>query len=148
MSDYVNKVVTIILVFVMLVLAPLLISYMTTDMRAQRLVLNDTTNFIDRVTDKGSITQEDLDQFYLSINSHGLILDANVKRLVRVATTVPGGEIKTVYFPVEDMSFMNTGDVVQVNVEEVGISGLRNITYNILKIDNGQFKFNLAGAVR
>ena len=51
MSDFINKVITIVLIFVMLVLAPLLISYMTTDMTAERLILNDVTTFIDKVTE-------------------------------------------------------------------------------------------------
>ncbi len=148
MSDFINKVVTIILIFIMLVLAPLLISYMTTDMRAQRLVLNDVTNFIDRVTDKGSITNEDIDQLYLDINSHGLVLDATVKRLVRAASMDPDGTVKTVYFAVDDLSVMNPGDVIQVNISEIGVSTSRRLTYNLLRVDNGQFKFTLAGTVR
>ncbi len=148
MSDFVNKIVTLIMIFVLLVLSPLLISYMTTDMKAQRLVLNETIQFIDKVTDKGTITQEDLDQFYLNINSHGMVLDAKVKRLVRVASLLPDGSVKTVYFAVDDTSVMNTGDIIQVTVRELGISAVRSLTYKLLRIDTGTFQFTLAGGVR
>ena len=69
MSDFINKVITIVLIFVMLVLAPLLISYMSTDMTSERLILNDVTQFIDKVTDKYTITDYDLNDLYLAVNS-------------------------------------------------------------------------------
>ncbi len=159
MSDFINKIVSIILIFIMLVLAPLLISYMTNNMKAQRLVLNDVTSFIDKVTDKGSISQSDLDQLYLDVNSHGLILDVDVKRLIKTATKLPDGTIKTVYFAAQGenssnpnfdgtIHYMNTGDVVQVTVREIGISTVRQLTYRLLKVDTGRFEFTLSGAVR
>lgn len=149
MSDFLNKVVTLILIFIMLVLAPMLISYMMTDMRAQRLVLNEVSMFIDKVTDKGTITQPDLDQLYLSVNSHGKTLDVTVKRFVRVASLdQTTGQVKTLYFAADDISALNPGDIVQVTVREVGRSPLRSLTYSILKIDIGKFEFSLAGAVR
>jgi hypothetical protein len=61
MTDFVNKVITLVLIFVMLVLAPLLISYMSTDMITERLVLNDVSQFIDKVTDKSLVSEHDLD---------------------------------------------------------------------------------------
>jgi len=42
---------------------------------------------------------------------------------------------------------MNAGDVVKVTVEEVGISTGRMLIYNVLKMDEGKFKFSLAGTV-
>lgn len=149
MSDFLNKVVTLILIFIMLVLAPMLISYMMTDMRTQRLVLNEVSLFIDKVTDKGTITESDLDQLYLSVNSHGKILDVTVKRFVRVASLDQNtGQVRTLYFAADDISDLNPGDIVQVTIREVGRSPLRSLTYSMLKIDIGRFEFSLAGAVR
>lgn len=156
MSDIINKIITIVLIFVLLILAPLLISDMISDMQARRLILNEATQFLDKVTDKGLITEDDLNQFYLSINSHGKIMDAYVKRLIRVAI-MPEGELKTVYFTQDfvdgagaggDDIELNTGDVVQVAVREIGYSAVRNLVYRILGIDTGSFEFTLAGAVR
>ena len=64
MTDFINKVITIVLVFIMLILAPLLISYMSTDMVTERLVLNEVSQFIDKVTDKGLITEYDINDLY------------------------------------------------------------------------------------
>lgn len=149
MVDFINKIITIILIFVMLVLAPLLITYMMEDLRAQRLVLNEVSQFIDKVTDKGTITQEDLDQLYLAVNSHGKILDVVVKRFVRVASMDPTtGKVRTLYFAADKVEDMNPGDIIQVTVREVGRSSVRTLTYKLLKVDIGRLEFSLAGTVR
>lgn len=149
MSDFINKIVSIALVFVMLVLAPLLISYKTDEMLAKRQILNEVANFIDMVKDTGSLTQDNLDKLYIDCNAYGLAVDVKVKRLIRTEVT-KDGEATTLYFTVdsvEDLESMNKGDVVKVTVEEIGISSARRLTYNLLKVDEGRFNFSLAGTV-
>lgn len=149
MSDFLNKVVTIILIFIMLVLAPLLVSYKTNDMLGRRLILNDVTTFIDQVKDTATITEDDINKLYLDCNSHGLNVDVKIKRLIRTEITKEDVAMTT-YFAVDDfseISALNTGDVIQVHVEEVAFSTARRLTYTLLKIDEGPFEFTLAGAV-
>jgi uncharacterized protein (UPF0335 family) len=150
MSDFVNKVVTIILIFVLLVLAPLLISYMSTDMVTERLVLNEVTQFIDRVTDKGEITDADINDIYLGVNSHGGTYDVKVERYIRVATEDPknNGRVKTVYYNTDHIGDLNVGDVVKVHVKEIGVSNSKRLMWQLLRIDKGSFEFSLAGTVR
>ena len=149
MSDFLNKVVTIILIFIMLVLAPLLVSYKTNDMLGRRLILNDVTTFIEQVKDTATITEDDINKLYLDCNSHGLNVDVKIKRLIRTEITKEDVAMTT-YFAVDDfseISALNTGDVIQVHVEEVAFSTARRLTYTLLKIDEGPFEFTLAGAV-
>lgn len=149
MSDFLNKVVSIVLVFVMLVLAPLIISYQTNDMISKRLILNDVTTFIDQVKDTASITEDDLNKLYLDCNSHGLAVNVTVKRLIRVEITKED-VAQTSYFAVDslnELALLNTGDLVQVTVEEVVTSPTRALTYSVLKVDQGPFEFSLTGAV-
>ncbi len=150
MTDFINKVITIILIFVLLVLAPLLISYMSTDMVTERLVLNEVTQFIDRVTDKGEITDSDINDVYLGVNSHGGVYDVKVERYIRTATEDPlkADTIKTVYYNTDNIGNLNVGDVVKVHVEEVGMSNSKRLLWQLLRIDKGQFEFSLAGTVR
>ena len=150
MSDFINKVVSIALVFVMLVLAPLLISYKSDDMLAKRVILSDVTSFIDKAKDTSTITQDDLNKLYMACNSHGLAVDVSVKKLIRTDVTDSTGAITTVYYAVSNpagLQVMNSGDIVKVTVTEVGIATSRKLMYNILKIDEGQFEFSLAGTV-
>ena len=149
MSDFINKIITIVLIFMMLVLAPLLISYKTDDMMAKRQMLNDVANFIDMVKDTGSLNEEHLDKLYIECNSYGLAVDVKVQRLIRTEV-MKNGKSTTIYYTVEDidsLESMNAGDVVKVTVEEVGISTGRMLIYNVLKMDEGKFKFSLAGTV-
>lgn len=149
MSDFMNKVVSITIIFVMLVLGPLLISYKSEEMLARRLILNDVTLFIDKAKDTATITDEDLNKLYLQCNSHGIAVNVTVKRLIRTSVT-KDGKIATVYYSADstaELVAMNQDDIVKVNVEEIGISDGRRLMYNILKIDEGKFKFSLAGAV-
>lgn len=144
MSDIINKVITIILVFVMLVIAPMVISYKTEDMMGKRQILNDVSEFIDMVKHKTKITSGDLDELYIKCNSHGLAVDVSVKRIIRTANNT---------FAVDMMNIggegqpLNTGDIIKVTVNDIGISNTRRIIYKVLKIDEGEFKFSLAGEV-
>ena len=103
MSDFINKVITVIMVFAMLVLAPLLISYKSDNMLARREILNDVEVFIDKVQDTSSITVDDLNNLYMTCNSHGLTVDVDVKRLIATAVYDNDNEIaQTNYFAVDD----------------------------------------------
>ena len=139
------------MVFVMLVLAPLLISYKSDNMLARREILNDVEVFIDKVQDTSSITVDDLNNLYMTCNSHGLTVDVDVKRLIATAVYDNDNEIaQTNYFAVDDtesLANINAGDVVKVTIEEVSISSSRRATYAILGIDEGSLKFSLAGVV-
>lgn len=151
MSDFINKIITVVMIFVMLVMAPLLISYKTDDMIAKREILNDVEQFIDKVQDTSAISQDDLNKLYMDCNSHGLTVDVQVKRLI--ATQVFDAELsiaKTNYFAVDDdesIKNINQGDIIHVHIEEVTVSSSRMATYRLLGLDEGPLEFSLAGVV-
>lgn len=147
MLDYINKVVTIVLVFLMLVIAPLTWVYVRDEMITDRLVLNEIASFIDRVTDKASINEQDLDDLYIAVNATGGTYDVKVKRYVRTSVN-DGGEVRTVYIADSNVGSLNTGDVVKVTVKEVGISPTKRLLWSLLRIDMGKSQYSLAGSVR
>ena len=166
MSDFLNKVITLILIFVMLVLAPLLLSYLSTDMSAERLVLNDVSQFIDKVTDRAAITEKDLNTLYLNVNSHGRAYEVTVKRYQVMEEPIPSGsgdeitETNLIYISMDDIEALvngtsetstielNVKDVVKVHVEEVAMSPGNRMLWTLLRVDKGRFEFSLAGTVR
>lgn len=155
MVDFPNKVVTIILVFLMLVLAPILWVYARDEMKSERLVLNEMSNFIDKTTDKALITQADIDDLYLGVNAAGGTFDVKVKRYIRMSTLDENGEPRTLYLSGDYIDKatnkpnpMNIGDVVKVTVDEVGMSPSKRLLWSILRVDSGESKFSLAGSVR
>lgn len=154
MTDYMNKIISVILAFVMLVVAPLVISYQTTDMLAKRAILNDVTAFIDKAQDTYQIDEDDLNKLYMQCNSHGISVDVKVKRLIRTAVTKNDNHgnpaAKTVYYAVDaldDLKNLNPGDTVQVNVSELATTPGHQLVYRVLRIDEGNFEFSLAGVV-
>ena len=160
MVDTISKILSIVLIFLMLVLAPLLISYKIDDAVARREILFEVTQFIDKVRDTQSVTDTDLDQFYQNCNSHGLTVDVRVRRLVKTVVIDPYPKIDphdphteevTVEYTITDdpaaLYNFNKGDGVQVVVEEIGISPSRSFMYRVLGADSGPLKFTLAGIV-
>ena len=151
MVDTISKILSIVLIFLMLVLAPLLISYKIDDAVARREILFEVTQFIDKVRDTQSVTDTDLDQFYQNCNSHGLTVDVRVRRLVKTVVIDPDTEEVIVEYTITDdpaaLYNFNKGDGVQVVVEEIGISPSRSFMYRVLGADSGPLKFTLAGIV-
>lgn len=159
MSDFINKVLTIILIFVMLVLAPLLISYMSSEMVTQRLILNEASQFIDRVTDKGIINTHDLDDLYMGINSHGGLYEVKVERYISADYKDDYGLTRRTYYRYNEeidnlhknpgsVATLGVGDVVKVHVKEIGMSNAKRLLWSLLRVDKGPFSFSLAGTVR
>lgn len=157
MVDTISKILSIVLIFLMLVLAPLLISYKIDDAVARREILFEVTQFIDKVRDTQTVSSGDLDQLYQNCNSHGLTVDVRVRRLVKTVVidpypeTDPHTEEVTVEYTINDdpaaLYNFNKGDGVQVVVEEIGISPSRSFMYRVLGADSGPLKFTLAGIV-
>ena len=160
MVDTISKILSIVLIFLMLVLAPLLISYKIDDAVARREILFEVTQFIDKVRDTQTVSRGDLDQLYQNCNSHGLTVDVRVRRLVKTVVIDPYPKIDphdphteevTVEYTITDdpaaLYNFNKGDGVQVVVEEIGISPSRSFMYRVLGADSGPLKFTLAGIV-
>ena len=170
MTDFINKVITIVLIFIMLILAPLLISYMSTDMVTERLVLNEVSQFIDKVTDKGLITEYDINDLYLGVNSHGGNYDVTIEHYQLLEEPLPDGSTKLLYVKQDDIEqivdgrynmenkdedkdedtyvSLNVKDVVKVHVKSVSMSPGRRLFWSVLRVDRGNFEFSLAGTVR
>ena len=152
MTDFINKIISVILIFVMLVLAPIMISYKTEEMIAKREILNDVNTFIDRICDAATIKSTDINELYLQCNSHGMVVDVNVERLV-YAMTLDENTGEYEYDYVVDKSFnngitnLNPSDMIKVSVREITYSSTRRITYILLGIDDGFFQFSLCGMV-
>lgn len=148
MTDFPNKIVTIILVFLLLIVSPVTWSFVRGDFKSERLVMNEMTQFLDKVTDKASITQADLDDLYFGVNATGGVYDVKVKRYVRAPYRDDQGENRTVYVSTESFDFLNTGDIVKVTVEEVSMSPAKRLLWSILRVDEGRTKISLAASVK
>lgn len=148
MTNHLSRIISLILVFLMLIIAPLIYSYSVSEMEDRRLLLNDVTRFLDKVTDKGTITEDDITEFALQVNSHGIVIKPTVKRLIRASVTTPEGNVRTINVAVDDIYSLNQRDTVQVTLEEVSMSAYRKLVKAILRIDEGPYSLEMAAVVR
>lgn len=156
MSDIISKVIGVLLAFVLLILAPMTISRAADDAAMKRLVLNEVTNFIDKVTDKGDITAADYNDLVLGINAHGGSFDVSVIRYVRMTVKDninAANGVKTIYSAADEKVGSGTvsldiGDSVQVRVEQIGKTKGQSLLQSLLKVFEEPFGFTLAGTVR
>lgn len=136
----------------MLVFFPLMMTYIMDEMRSERTALNETQFFIDKVTDKAQITNQDIDQLYVAVNGAGGLYDVDVKRMVKTSVegVNAGDPVRNVYIrgDIADTITLNPGDVVQVTVKEVGLTTAKRLIWSVLKLDLGAVDFTLAGTVR
>lgn len=128
---------------------------------SQRLVLNEATEFLDKVSDKAYLTAGDMDELYMRMNSHGMLLDVEVERLMYAPmekddavisnyTSVDSTETLGVEKDGQKKSEIafNKNDLVRIKVKEIGMPGTRRFIYKLIGIDTGAFEFALAAPVQ
>lgn len=152
-TDIISKIIGVVLAFVLLVLAPLTMGNMTDDMAMKRLVLNEVQTFIERVTDKANVTDEDVDDLMLGINAHGSAFDVTIARYIRIAAPDGVGGSRNTWIPADDTFGRGTvsllpGDVVQVRVECVTRTAAQKLLGTLFRVYEPNYGFTLAGAAR
>ena len=149
MSDILSKILGIILAFVLLAFAPLTINTLTNDLSARRESINEVTNFINIVTDTGTITDNKLKDFYTGCASHGIACDVKIKRYAKVINPENNIEGTSVSYILNDnIKKWNKGDIIQVSFKAVQKSGSQKILWQLLRLSQPDFEFTLAGKVR
>lgn len=147
MNGFLSRIIALILVFFMLILAPLVNSYCVTEMENRRQLLNEVTGFLDVVTDKKSVTSDDLNEFYLKVSSYGMVLDVQVNRLVKTATLEKDGNVNVTYIAADDISLLNQKDVVQVKLTEKSESAYQKILNIFIGVDDENYSLTMAKMV-
>ena len=160
MSDFISKVVTLCILFTM-ILACMGMVFTSQTMTSQRLILNEATEFLDRVSDKAYLTSSDMDEIYMELNSHGMLLDVDVERLIyapinkddtiisnytKVDTTENLG-VEIAGVTKNEIKF-NKNDLVRIRVQEIGMPAATRFIYRLIGVDTGQFEFTLAAPIQ
>ena len=132
----------------MLIIAPLINAYGVQEMENKVELLNDVSKFLDKQTDKGGITDEDMDQFYVNVQSHGMILDVKVDRLVKTATESGDGTIHTTYIAADDNTILNKHDILKVKITEKSSTPYKRLLNVVLRMDDNPYKLEMAKMVK
>ena len=148
MHGFLSRIVGLILAFVMLIICPLINAYGVQEMEDRVELLNDVSEFLDKQTDKGGITDEDMDQFYVNVQSHGMILNVKVDRLVKTATTAGDRTIHTTYIAADDNTVLNKHDILRVKLTEQSSTPYKRLLAVFLRIDDDPYKLEMAKMVK
>ena len=148
MSDFVNRVIGLFLVFILLVIAPLLIQSLSRDLTIKRSILSEMTNFIDKVTDTGKITELDLTDFYTGCSSYGAVVDVQIKHYIRVINPDGKGSTYSSYVLSDKLTNWDQGDIIEVDVKAIDYTGAQKIAAYFNKVSSPKLNFQLAGMVR
>ena len=138
-----------ILIFLMLIVAPLINAYGVSEVKDEIEIMNITSEFLDKAADKKSISQEDMDQLYLQLEAHGKVLDVDVQRLVKVSTLNPEQtEANTTYIAADSLEALNIRDIIKVKLTEKSVTPYKKLLNMFLKIDCEPYELELAKMVR
>jgi hypothetical protein len=116
-------------------------------MENRRQLLNEVTYFLDVVTDKKSVTNDDLNEFYMKVSSYGMVLDVQVNRLIKTATRESDGTVNITYIPADNISLLNQRDVVQIKLKEKSESAYQKILNIFLGIEDEHYSLTMAKMV-
>lgn len=158
MVDFINKIISVILVFYLCIIGPLTLSYQSDAATDKRLLLNELSNFCDKIADKKSISQDDLNEFYIAVNSYGMTIDAEVK-IYRAVPELENAHFILTYNLADEkeqvtkrlrtekgfvLNDIITGDIVQVTIFEIVPSPARRMLYNAIGFGGEEYKQTLA----
>jgi hypothetical protein len=148
MSDILSKILGIVLAFILLAFAPLTINMLSNDLTSKRESINEVTNFIDMVTVSGRITDNELKTFYAGCASHGIAFDVKIKRFQKIINPSNIGGTSVSYILNDNIKSFDKGDIVQVNLKAVDLSGSQKLLWQFFRLSQPKFEFTLAGKVR
>ena len=149
MYGFINKILGVLLCFAMIII--MLSTVMVTDyLQATRSVVAEVTNFVDEVTDTGVLTPAQLSDLYTACVSYGVQADVQVLRYVKVINPDPldADNVIRNYVVNEDIYNWKQGDLVKVNVNAIGQTGLTSFLYHIFGLNIANLNFTLAGRIR
>jgi hypothetical protein len=154
LSDVFLKIIGVVLAVLLLVVAPALIVGMAQDLTIQRAAMNSTENFLDVVRNSGRITAEDYTDIVSDLHALGVMFDVHITVEQEVIYPTDVRRVTTSSLrSTQDVSGMlpvvcRKGDFVTVSVTQTSRSSGQRLAANLLRMQAGEFKFQLSGAVR
>lgn len=131
-SDIPGKFLGLLISVVLVVVAPFVTVTVESEMVDRRLIINDVCNFIDEVVDSRSITEGMIDDLNVSLASHGMSVDYEIKRYARSVDPDPvkPNSYYVTYLARDDFNFKK-GDKISVHVYVTGYSTTEALAHKL-----------------
>lgn len=125
MGDFVNKIISLILVFVICIVCPLTFLYLSSQKESERLILNKAKSTLDVFATKDTLSEEDLDNMYKELNAYGLIVDSKIEKY----TMTSQGDyiLDDIASAYEEMEYETNGIKNSLYLAKYGCGGYNNL---------------------
>lgn len=162
MTSYLMKLIGGILAIILLTLVPLVTKVCVDEIGIVRKGWNNLENYVDIVSDKGLLTEDDYNDFVLKLNSDGIIYDVDIEISRRIALPEQAGTAEIIYQPVgfyssspeENYQVLSgkkslyKGDIVTVTCTPLNSTAGQIITSKVTKTGSKNDVLSLSSMVR
>jgi len=164
MNSFPGKVIGVLLCFILLILAPLVITALSANIRVERVTWNALTSYVDVLADRGIITHKDYEEFIANLGASTVNYEVTItiqSRYIVPAVDAAGNIIPGSYTIrytttaawrsssiIPDGVPLRAGDNVQVIINPLNNSAGDNVLARMLGIYSSQRRISFARAVR
>lgn len=150
MHDIPGKMLGVFLAFVLIVVAPFVITVTTTEMLDRRAAYMTMCEFVDGVIDSREITDSELKEFNSKIQSYGMTMDYTITREMRSVDPDPinPGEYVRTYIPTEKNMKYNQGDHIILRVHALGYSSSSSLAHSLVGMFVEDFDETIVARIR
>lgn len=149
MKSAMSILLSIMLCFFLLVIAPLRIDVAQTNANLSADLDNQASNFMDTVIDTGYLDHKDIEDFYLKMSGSGCVVDVKIERYVLVSSGKTDGTTYQSYVPSEKIEGRwNKGDKIKVSWNLVAYDKTTVVLQRLLHYSPREIKGSYVGRVR
>lgn len=151
-----SHIISVVIAAIMCLLVPITYIAANESLYTSRSALNSVSEYVDIVTDKGSITKSDYDDFLSNLFSTGINFEVSIGREKRLVHSI-NGDIKTEYVATDFISSSggfkndiecNKGDIITVTIKGKNKQRSTIVLERILNVYTPNVDYTMTGMVR
>ena len=150
MHDIPGKILGILVAFILLVVAPFVVTVTTNEMIDRRAAFMTMCDFVDGVIDSRAITENELREFNSELQSYGMTMDYTIMREMRSVDPDPlnPGDYVRTYIPTDDYMHYNQGDHIILHVKSLGYSSSSSLAHSLAGMYIDPFDETIVARIR
>ena len=156
MMNIFSQIISIVIASIMCLLVPVTYTAANESLYTSRSALNSVSEYVDVVTDKGSITKADYNDFLSNLFSTGMDFEVSISREKRLVHSIDG-EVKTEYVATDFVSSKggfngdiecNKGDIITVTIKGKNKQRSTQVLERMLNVYTPNVDYTMTGMVR
>ena len=115
---------------------------------ARLAIIDEMSQFIDQVVDSGTLTETQLEDLRMGVNSYGIAVDVEVYHEVKIVNPNGQGGTYTTWTMVDNLARWDQGDKITVHCEALGHSSYQQLLWALTHIGVSSFDKTLTASIR